>query len=537
MAAMDRGWPVFPVNGKKPATANGLHDATTDRSRIHTWWGPASDHGLALSTGEPSGVWVLDLDGEEGEQSVLELQKKHGQLPETVAARTGGGGYHLFFQMPEGRDVRNSAGKVAEGVDVRGTGGYVVLPPSPHPSGNRYEWIEGRSPEETSPAPAPEWLLDLVTADVSENGRPAPAEELPETIPAGRRNEMLTSLAGSMRRRGASREAMRAALHEENKGRCDPPLPEDEVDSIADSVGRYEPSENGTGPAPTGDPVVLEKVDSRVTSRIGEKKLEPVDAVPLPWPTWTRACMGAGGREGLAQGWHVIIGAPSGAGKSLTATNLAACALRQGHDTALISLEMSQQEIVTRLLSIYTGDPIRPLEHGAQFDPDAWQAASEQLQEAPGAIHINRTPITSLDQIEAATRHHAEEGCRLIIVDYLQLAWSENADTLYQQIVEVSHVIRGLARELEITTVGLSQVNRRTSAGGNALQKEGLLGGSSLENDADQVVLLGRPERKWGGYESEVQLDKNRHGPKDEWKVLLDPKTLELKELEEEHRE
>ena len=62
-------------------------------------------------------------------------------------------GYHLFFKMPEdGSDIRNSAGKVAKGIDVRGTGGYVVLPPSPHPEGEAYRWQDGRGPNDDLPS-------------------------------------------------------------------------------------------------------------------------------------------------------------------------------------------------------------------------------------------------------------------------------------------------------------------------------------------------------------------------------------------------
>jgi replicative DNA helicase len=101
---------------------------------------------------------------------------------------------------------------------------------------------------------------------------------------------------------------------------------------------------------------------------------------------------------------------------------------------------------------------------------------------------------------------------------------------LYHQITEVSHTIQGLAKDLRVTTVGLSQVNRRTSSGADKLQKEGLMGGSSLENDAEQVVLLSKPERMYDGFQSEVRIDKNRHGPVAEWKMKLDPRTLQMSE-------
>lgn len=535
---MDLGWKIFPVDGKVPVTMNGLNDASAEHRLASIWWERHPGRGVAVATGKASGFWVLDLDGEEGRDTFVALQEKHGQIPNTVASKTGSG-FHLFFRMPEAGDVRNSASKVGPKIDVRGTGGYVVIPPSPHPSGKRYEWVAGRAPEQAPIATAPGWLLDLVLGEGGRTQR-APAEPVGVDIIEGGRNQALTSLAGTMRRRGMGRDAILAALLAENDAKCRPPLDSGEVEKIADSVSRYDPtehapkhapSENGTSPTPPPAPVRLQLVDLEVLNRIAAEKTKPIEAVPTPWPKWNRCCRGAGGGVGLARGWHVIVGASSGAGKSLIAANMAASAIRGGVDVCLFSLEMSQLENVTRVLSILTGEHIAFLEHGRGFDLDRWNAASERFLEQPGSLSTNEHPLHSLPQIAEAMRFHAEQGCRLMIVDYLQLAWVSNAETLYHQITEVSHTIRGLAKDLNVTTVGLSQVNRRTSSGADSLSKEGLMGGSSLENDAEQVVLLGKPERQYDAFVSEVRLDKNRHGPVAEWQMRMDPRTLQMAEV------
>ena len=239
----DLGWPVFPVRGKIPATKNGCLDATTEPWRA---W-PRSATGVGFATGTVSGIWVLDLDSEEAERRWETMQDEHGERIATVTAKTGKG-FHVYFKMPPGRDIRNSAGKVGPGIDVRGTGGYVVLPPSAHPDGGVYEWVRDRSPDDFPVAVTPRWLVDLVCgrADTRTN---APA--LGEVIGEGGRNATLTSLAGTLRRRGMSEEAIAAALHVENRGRCVPPLPAVEVDAIASSVARYVPS---AGSTPDGTP-------------------------------------------------------------------------------------------------------------------------------------------------------------------------------------------------------------------------------------------------------------------------------------------
>ncbi len=161
---------------------------------------------------------------------------EHGALPATVEATTGGGGRHLYFARPES-PVSNKV-NLHTGIDLRGDGGFVVAPPSLHASGQRYEWKPGHSPEELSLALPPSWLLKP-TQWIAVRG----TVEADTPIPEGVRNNTLTSFAGAMRRRGMGKEAILAALREENAMRCNPPLPDDEVKGIAASVARYKPTD------------------------------------------------------------------------------------------------------------------------------------------------------------------------------------------------------------------------------------------------------------------------------------------------------
>jgi len=532
---MAMGWPVFPVQGKIPVTQNGVKDASTDDTQADLWW-TAPGRGIGLATGHPSGVWVLDLDGQEGADELVRLQEIHGDLPKTIGAKTGRG-WHLYWAMP-GVDVRNSAGKVGPKIDVRGTGGYVVMPPSPHPDGGTYEWLPGRSPADISPVQAPEWLMALVHGPQMplEPTRPSarPTWQM-SVIPEGTRDDTLFRLACSLRAKGLSEEAILAALREENRLRCIPPLSDEEVRAKASQAGIYPPglspqfAPKTESPRESGEELV-ELVTIEVLDRISEAKQLPIDAVPTPWPALSGRCFGAGGGKGWARTWHIVIGASSGAGKSIAAINVLAQALRSGANCCLISLEMSRAENLTRLLAVLSAKPVRSLEHGL-FVPDAWQAASEMLCEQPGWLTTNPGKIGKLAQVESIIRQQADRGVRLVLVDYLQLAWVRGADML-DQITEVSHTIQGLAKELDITTVGLSQMNRATTTGGGEFKKEGLMGGSPLENDAEQVLLLAPGERTYDGYKLKAKLDKNRHGPQGEWQIWFNPTTLQMTEVE-----
>jgi putative DNA primase/helicase len=118
----------------------GLRDATTDPDQIREWWGQCPAANIGMPTGAWSGVVVLDVDPEKGGfQSLLALVRRYGILPQTRVVHTGSGGLHFYFAH-RGIHTRNSAGKLGPGLDLRGDGGYVLLPPSVHATSRAYAW-------------------------------------------------------------------------------------------------------------------------------------------------------------------------------------------------------------------------------------------------------------------------------------------------------------------------------------------------------------------------------------------------------------
>jgi hypothetical protein len=138
-----RGLHVFPLRprDKKPLTQHGCHDATTDAATVCAWWKRWPDANIGCACWL-SGLVVVDLDGERGMASWHALAGRLGLTVATRTAITGGGGRHLFFRAPAGARIGNSAGKLGPGIDIRADGGYVVLPPSVHPSGGVYRWAD-----------------------------------------------------------------------------------------------------------------------------------------------------------------------------------------------------------------------------------------------------------------------------------------------------------------------------------------------------------------------------------------------------------
>lgn len=223
-----KGIDVFPLQaGNKIPFKDFAWDerASHDQTVITNWFeGPYEKANLGIACGARSGIVVLDVDKDHGGLESLEaLENTHGKLPDTPRSRTGSGGMHIVFKHP-GVEVRNSAGKIGAGLDVRGDGGYIVAPPSIHPNGTRYQWDEAYKPSETPLTDIPAWLLEMMTAKQPEQATPKEdsnqAEETQtDKIPQGKRNQVLTSLAGTMRKRGMSVEAICTALLIENNTR------------------------------------------------------------------------------------------------------------------------------------------------------------------------------------------------------------------------------------------------------------------------------------------------------------------------------
>ena len=242
------GRPVFPCNpsNKKPFTKKGFKDATRDQTQIEQWWrhqfrGAA----IGMPTGSASGLWVTDLDVDpsknlDGITAFAELEKRYGKTPATMAATTPRGGQHLFWSWQGG--ISNSTGKIAPGVDVRGDGGYVLLPPSVRADGVAYAW----RPDCGALAAAPAWLIKEAMGRKEErqpgsSATPAPDwRKLAKGVEDGCRNASITRLTGLLLARRVDAIVVLELMQAFNEARCSPPLATAEVTRIVDSIANRE---------------------------------------------------------------------------------------------------------------------------------------------------------------------------------------------------------------------------------------------------------------------------------------------------------
>ena len=244
---LSRGWSVLPVRprDKRPLIRwQSLQKARPSQVDVERWFQRWPDANLGIVTGEISNLIVLDIDPKHGGSESLDaLERRFGRLPATVEARTGGGGRHLYFAHP-GQPLHNRAG-IGPGIDLRGDGGYIVAPPSVHPSGKPYEWLPARSPDELTPTSMPRWLL-MESGTRSSRSLDDWYTLVRKGVSQGQRNSTIASLTGHLLRHGVDSRIALELLLAWNRFRCRPPLEDSEVRQVVANITRLHEAEGSS---------------------------------------------------------------------------------------------------------------------------------------------------------------------------------------------------------------------------------------------------------------------------------------------------
>ena len=146
--------------GKHPLTKNGFKDATTDADKINDWLSEHPECNWAIPTGKLSGRFTIDIDPRNGGNESWEEILDGKEIPETEIRNTRNKGFHYDFEYPEDFEVKSLSNALAKGIDTKGYGGYVIIPPS-----------QGYSANGSKVAKCPKWLLEIVKSKASKNGR------------------------------------------------------------------------------------------------------------------------------------------------------------------------------------------------------------------------------------------------------------------------------------------------------------------------------------------------------------------------------
>lgn len=227
------GWSVLPVKPqeKRPLMQNWLQYTKSRASldMIRTWFDNLTGAGVGTVTGRVSNIVVLDVESTcpESIDSILR------RYPTQLVSRTGSGGYHLYYQYPLNVNTISNRVRLFEGVDLRADGGFIVLPPTLHPSGGVYKWVN-----RGVPGAFPATLLDIQSSpsDMYGHGDRWITEVL-RGVGEGQRNDACARLCGYFFKKGVATDVVESLLMEWNE-RNDPPMPVSEVRTTMRSIER-----------------------------------------------------------------------------------------------------------------------------------------------------------------------------------------------------------------------------------------------------------------------------------------------------------
>lgn len=227
---VDNGWSVLPVKpeDKRPYMTNWLQYTRTKANKptVTNWFNNLAGAGIGVVTGKISNMVVLDIESD-CPYPIEDILRKY---PTQMYSRTGSGGYHLFYQYPTNVSrVANRVG-IFERADLRADGGFIVLPPTVHPSGGRYEWIK-----KGALGAFPLALLDLRSQPKVQND--GWITEALRGVTEGGRNDTCARLAGYFFKKGINADIVESLLLEWNE-RNDPPMPVHEVRTTIKSIER-----------------------------------------------------------------------------------------------------------------------------------------------------------------------------------------------------------------------------------------------------------------------------------------------------------
>ena len=231
------GTSIIPIREKGKEAAipwKKYQDQAPKPDEANKWFSNSHLYNVGMVMGKVSKVFCVDIDGENGIQALSDAGIDLDEEPTWL--QKSNRGHHYFFQYPED-GIPN---KVFEGGEIRSDGTYIVVAPSVHPSGTKYEWKV--SPFDLAPAYPNEALIQFA----KQNDNKTKLTQAPKAegqIFEGSRNNTLTSIAGTNRRRGLGYDEILALLIVTNQKRCVSPLPNSDIKKISRSVCKYEPDD------------------------------------------------------------------------------------------------------------------------------------------------------------------------------------------------------------------------------------------------------------------------------------------------------
>lgn len=238
-ALADLGFRLHPLSArsKVPLVGDWTRKASTDREVIATWAKQFKDTNWGVATGLESGIFVVDIDPKNQGTQTWAAMLEGNKLPKTLEVVTGSLGTHLYFKYPTSIVVSNSS--IGKGIDIRGEGGNIVVPPSIHANGNTYLWKKGRTPDKAKIANAPSWLLKKIK-EVTSQDFPS---LIGSKIDKGARNNTIYHQSLLLARQGALFEFTLMTMKQWVKETKEFDMREGEIRATVESAYKYHDTE------------------------------------------------------------------------------------------------------------------------------------------------------------------------------------------------------------------------------------------------------------------------------------------------------
>lgn len=527
-----RGWPVFPCKPgtKVPAIAGGCHSAFTDPEKItRTWgWDKEKHPNIAIATGELSGILVVDLDNkkpdENGHEQFSALCHELGVQPheiDTYFVDTPTGGRHLYFEHPGFGFYIGNRTRIRPGIDLRGDGGYVVAPPSCDEQGERFYKL---APEQLAVLPLPPALLNFLKNRESSSTTPklSTGQTKDLLVVEGQRNDYLMRVAGALRRPGLHEDALSAALIAQNHAVCSPPLPDHEVERIAQNVARYEPS----SPVTPGDekPVALSALIikgrdlvNELFDFLGDKS--KVKGLPTGLPAFD-TLLGGGKRVGELTAWH----AEAKTGKNSLWHKFMHMWLEQGIPIGYASREIAPAtEVLPNLLSLHTQTNVWK----AELTDERRALYLETLEKWPIYFAPGRGAmgIPEIKEWIVALRAH---GVKHFWFDHLHFMLEDPED--HKVAAKFIRDLKVIAQETQVHVDIIIQPNRVEE--GKKLNFNSMKGGSIMGQTIDNLIILERLEPQENILEVKLEMGRSKLVKRGRFYLQYNDETTDFIEVE-----
>ncbi len=535
LAYAELGFAVFPLKprGKVPAGGHGCKDATHEPDEIRALWiDPQCNVGIA--TGYGSDTLVLDVDGDEASENLSALERQHGLLPKTPTVETARG-RHIYLRYPGPEvEIRNSAGMLGKGLDVRTDGGYVVAPPSVHPSGSIYRWLDGFSPREVALADMPEWLIAALVKRNPQptNYQPAPVSVFGHTrygetaleaecvdlarTGEGERNQRLNAVAfrvgqlvasghlteralsdvhGAGKAAGLEEREIRRTIHSGYTSGFKKPNPSDpRPDELRQrrEESRAQPTAEPRQNEPEDKLAQISTVTALAVAESALAHLSDTSRVSMPRTGFRKIDQALGG---MPPGTQITIGGRTGSGKSSLMLAIAMSQSERGIKFGIVSCEDPDWVWGARILCAL--NPSLSPDHffgddNGYVQPSVLQEARRGVELARDlGIHFSFQIGKSCEYVaRAATKLVKQQGCRAIEVDYLQAIAARGKDR-YVARTDDAQTLKQACYEAGVPLILGSQLKRPD--GSNPFKEPvngDLKDTGDLENMSEAIVLL-----------------------------------------------